>query len=113
MSGVPISANSDRIAAVARLRKEHSEAAFPKRLTYDDVAGVEMVMLDADIMGCVTGWQDSDGNLEDWRWNILAAREHDLERVLPKLSGQEAAYYQELLDMAVLILGSPDDRSRG
>jgi hypothetical protein len=108
MSGGPSSVISDQVAAVTQLWEAHSEAAFPRRLLYDDVAGVEMVMLDADVSGCVSTWLSRDGSIDNWRWNILASRERDLELVLPKLSGQEAAYYQGLLDMAVLILESPD-----
>lgn len=44
----------DRLAAVARLREAHLQAPFPRRLYGEDVAGVEMVMLDSDVAGCVS-----------------------------------------------------------
>jgi hypothetical protein len=98
----------DRIAAVAQLYNAHREADFPDRLRAVDVAGVEMVMLDADVAGCVSTWLTSGGSTDDRLWDILATRERQLERVMPELSGQEAAYYRRLLDMAALILGSPE-----
>lgn len=69
---------SDRVAAVSQLWESHRNAAFPQRLRYDDVAGVDMVMLDANIAGCVSTWLNRDGSIDDWRQGILAACERDL-----------------------------------
>jgi hypothetical protein len=74
-----------------------------------DIAGVEMVMLDVDAAGCISTWLINSGDLNDWWWDVLAAREQDLARVLPQLAGYEASYYQRLLDMKALVLGPPDD----
>jgi hypothetical protein len=49
----------DRMTAVARLREAHGDAAFPDRLRSADIAGVEMVMLDADVAACVGIWPDA------------------------------------------------------
>lgn len=49
-------------------------------------------------------------SIDDRLWDVLARRERDLEQVLPAMSGQEGAFYQRLLDMAVLVLESPDHR---
>jgi hypothetical protein len=100
----------DRLRAVARLWKAHGDAAFAGRLRFVDVAGVEMVMLDADVTGCVNTWLNNNGTIDDWRWNVLAARERQLKRVVPELSGDEAAYYRRLLDMTVLVLDSSGDQ---
>lgn len=43
----------ERIASVERLWTAHGDAPFPRRLLYDDVVGIEMVMLDADVSGCI------------------------------------------------------------
>jgi hypothetical protein len=56
MSGVPISVTDDRIAAETQLWKAHCDAPFPRRLLYDDVAGVEMVMLHEEVSGCIHTW---------------------------------------------------------
>ena len=51
-----------------------------------------MVSLDADVAGCVSVWLRNNGELDDRRWETLATCEQRLKRVLPKLSGYEAAY---------------------
>ncbi|MBM2620641.1 hypothetical protein JIG36_34590 [Actinoplanes sp. LDG1-06] len=99
--------NDDRSVAVTRLWDAHLGTPFPGRLRSVDVAGVTMVLLDADVAGCVTTWLDNGGTLDERRWDTLATCELHLERVLPELSGAEAAYFQRLHDMAVLVLESP------
>ena len=97
----------DRMAAAAELWKTHCLAGFPGRLRSTDVAGVEMVLLDADVAGCISSWLNNDGPLSDRRWAVLASRERQLVRVLPELSGAEADYCQRLLDMTDLVINSP------
>ena len=73
---------------------EAHKAPFPSRWRGADVAGFDMVTLDADPAGCVSVWLKQQGLLDDWRWNVLAECEQRLIRVIP----------QRLLDMTVLIL---------
>ncbi|GAA3455649.1 hypothetical protein [Dactylosporangium matsuzakiense] len=77
------------------------------------MAGVEMVVLDADVAGCVSTWLRNGGNLDDQRRGYLAVCEQQLIRSMPELDGYEAAYYQRLLDMTILVLGSPGDPLSG
>ncbi|MEU7901655.1 hypothetical protein [Actinoplanes sp. NPDC049118] len=95
------------MATVAELWSAHGHAAFPARLRSADVSGIDMVTLDADVAGCVSVWLRNGGNIDDRRWEILAARERELTRVLPALTGEEAAYCQRLRDMAVVLMDSP------
>lgn len=39
-----------------RLYEEHGRAEFPARLRDSKLAGVDLVLLDADIAGCITTW---------------------------------------------------------
>ena len=94
------------MTTVAELWQAHLASPFPPRFRSTDIAGVEMVTLDADIAGCVTSWLTDGGTIDDRRWNVLATRERDLERVLPALSGNEARYCRRLLNMTVQILKS-------
>lgn len=50
--------------SVQRLWDEHCDAPFPARLGGQEIAGVEMVMLDADIAGCVQTWLANKGQLD-------------------------------------------------
>jgi hypothetical protein len=96
-----------RMTVAAEVWKAHRDAAFPGRLRSADIAGVDIVMLDADVAGCVSSWLDNGGAIDDRRWDILASCERDLERVVPQLSGYEADYCQRLLDMTAVILSAP------
>ncbi|MFI7578215.1 hypothetical protein [Micromonospora sp. NPDC049497] len=75
------------------------------------MAGVSMMLLDSNVAGCVSTWLHRGGSNDDGRWDILAACEQELLRVIPELDDDEAAYYQRLLDMTVLVLNAPDDSS--
>ncbi|WP_370949671.1 hypothetical protein AB5J62_19475 [Amycolatopsis sp. cg5] len=95
---------TDRLAAVTTLFDAHLKAPFPGRWRGADVAGFDMVMLDAGPAGCVSVWLERQGLLDDWRWNVLAECEQRLVRVIPELDAYGREYYQRLLDMTVLVL---------
>ncbi|MGC5021684.1 hypothetical protein [Micromonospora sp. DT47] len=98
----------DRFAAVADLWETHLQAPFPSRLRGTEVAGVDMVMLDADVAGCVSSWLQNRGSLDARRRRVLASCQEQLIRVIPVLADQEAAYYRRLHDMAALVSAEPD-----
>jgi hypothetical protein len=96
------------MTGVAELWRAHRSAAFPGRLRGVDVAGVDVGLLDATVAGCVESWLSAGGEIDDLRWDVLAAAERDLERVLARVRGDEAVYVRRLLEITVLILGSSD-----
>ena len=102
--------NASGMTAVEELWRRHAKEAFPARLTSVDVLGIEMVMLDADIAGCVGTWLHNGGTLDDRRWNVLAARKRELSRVLPELAGKEDTYFRRL-DKMVDLLRDPSGAS--
>jgi hypothetical protein len=57
---------TDRRAAVATLFEAYVKAPFPSRWRGADVAGFDMVMLDAYPAGCVSVWLEQQGILDDW-----------------------------------------------
>jgi hypothetical protein len=95
---------TDRLAAVTAIFEAHTKAPFPARWRGAEVAGFDMVILDADPAGCVSVWLKQHGLLDDRRWNVLAECEQRLIRVIPELDAYSREYYQRLLDMTVLIL---------
>ncbi|MGW4393990.1 hypothetical protein ACWEHA_01775 [Amycolatopsis nivea] len=95
---------TERLAAVTTLFEAHKKAPFPDRWRGADVAGFDLVLLDADAAGCVTVWLQNQGLLDDRRWNVLAECEQRLIRVLPELDGYGREYCQRLLDATVLVL---------
>ena len=88
-----------------RLWAEHMSAPFPPRLRGVDIEGVEMVLLDADIAGCVITWLESGGRLDERRRAWLQRSLDDLDRILPRLEdAEEHAYYERLRSVALLAL---------
>ena len=57
--------------SVQRLWDEHRATPFPARLRGAEVAGVDMVMLDADIAGRVASWLGNDGRIDEERKAVL------------------------------------------
>ncbi|MEU9286962.1 hypothetical protein AB0D57_20180 [Streptomyces sp. NPDC048275] len=91
-------------AAAARLWQEHLHAPFPAGLHGADRAGIDMMLLDADIAGCVSTWLNHDGSLDRGRHRILRACLADLDQVLPFLNeAEDLAYYQRLRQLAHLV----------
>jgi hypothetical protein len=78
-----------------------------------DFEGVDMVLLDADVAGCVSTWLDRNGSLDDWRRGVLTVCRDRLSRVLQGLDGDDAVYYRRLQDMAVLVLDTPGRSATG
>ena len=65
---------------------ELTASAFPPRLRGREVGGVEMVLLDADVAGCVESWLGSPQPLGGQRRERLEQCRAELDHVLPLLS---------------------------
>lgn len=90
---------------VRPLQDRHRNLPFPPRLRGEEIDGVDMVMVDADIDGCTQGWLNSSSNLDAGRIMALRSCRDDVERVLPSLADpREAEYYSVLLDLANAVL---------
>ena len=98
-----------------RLWDEHRSAPFPDRLRGLEIEGVEMVMLDADIAGCIDTWlgrkrRFSAGPprtarpLDERRRGVLRECLAELDRVVPLLLDDEQKYYERLRRLAQLAL---------
>ncbi|WP_327299468.1 MULTISPECIES: hypothetical protein [unclassified Streptomyces] len=96
-------------AAAARLWQEHLAARFPAALRGAELAGTDMVLLDADIAGCVSVWLNNGGALDTKRLGTLRDCIEDLDQVLPLLTEPGGLrYYQRLHQLALYVLaGSP------
>ncbi|MFI7286839.1 hypothetical protein ACIBRY_09320 [Streptomyces anulatus] len=91
-------------AAVSHLWQEHRQAPFPAGLAGAEREGIDLVLLDADIAGCVSSWRDDAGSLDAGRRRILHNRVTDLGRILPLLGATDnAPYWQRLYRLARLV----------
>jgi hypothetical protein len=101
-----------------RLWADHLAAPFPDRLRGEEIDGVDMVMLDADVAGHISSWvgwpsglewlgTGSGGALEEARRNDLARRLDHLDRVVPLFKDAvEIRYFERLRALAALALES-------
>lgn len=72
-------------AVVKRLLQKIRRETWPTRLNGAERAGIDLIMLDADIAGCVTTWLNKGGLLDERRLKTLRRRISDLAQVLPEL----------------------------
>lgn len=83
------------------LYRRHLEMPFPPRLRGEEIEGVDMVMVDADVAGCVDTWLGSSSNLDAGRIRVLRACGDDIDRILPSLDDpDEVTYYSSARDLA-------------
>ncbi|MGW7097035.1 hypothetical protein [Streptomyces sp. NPDC054874] len=87
---------------LSRMWEEHMHAPFPPHMRGREIEGEDMVLLDADIAGCVVS--SLSGPLDEKRRKILLACLAAVEKVLPSIDDEDCAseYYKHLRDMAVL-----------
>jgi len=90
---------------VARLLQEHAVAPFPARLRGEDVAGVDAVVLDADIVGCVETWLSNREGPPREHQRLLPELLEDVDDVVAALSDpEEVACCRRLRAMARAVL---------
>ena len=88
---------------IEQLWREHESAAFPQGYRGKDVNGVDLVMLDADVAGCVDTFC-SGGNLNLYQTAMLGLCYRNLTYLIPMLSEEGRAYYSRLELLAKLVL---------
>ncbi|MEU6465646.1 hypothetical protein [Streptomyces sp. NPDC046976] len=94
----------DHRTTLTRLWQAHMAAPFPPGLRGAERAGVDMVLLDASIAGCVSSWLDRDGSPDTRRLKIADRCVLDLDQVLPLLTeAEEIEYFRRLRRMAALV----------
>ena len=89
--------------SIADLWRDHQAASFPSGCGGKEIEGIDLVMLDADIAGCVSTFV-SAGHLDLDRKRILSQCREEIEVVLQSLQGEAKDYYTRLHKLAVLIL---------
>jgi hypothetical protein len=104
--------------AVARLWAEQPDDWFPPESDLlpapglNDLAYDRLILLDADVAGCVSTWTHNDGWLDAERRDVLAACVPGLDLAVQAFPvGESRLYFERLRDAAKLILAtSPADR---
>jgi hypothetical protein len=88
---------------IGELWTEHTNTPFPKGFRGMDVSGIDFVMLDADVAGCVDTFL-SRGNLNLFQTAVLGLSYRNLSFVLPILNEEGAAYFWRLERLSELVL---------
>lgn len=96
------SMSESEVALLSRMWEEHMRAPFPPHMRGREIEGEDMVLLDADIAGCVVS--SLSGPLDEKRRKILLVCLAAVEKVLPSIDDEDGAseYYKHLRDMAAL-----------
>jgi hypothetical protein len=92
---------------VSRLWRKHQHAEFPARLRGQKLGDVDLVALEADVVGCVESWRSGNGDLDEDRAANLTRRIEQLDAVMPLLTSRvEVLYFERLCQLALVVLDS-------
>jgi hypothetical protein len=94
-----------------RLWREHLEAEYPDGYRDKDVAGVALILLDADIAGCVSA-SLGGARLDPERTAILERCYRDAVAVSRELTGPPRDYFERLKRMAAIVLETSSGKYR-
>lgn len=86
------------------LWRQHVADPFPDGCRGTEVHGVDLVMLDADVAGCIDTYLGSSGKLDQQRLAILDRCRAEARSIVPRLSDQAKSYFARLERMAGLIV---------
>lgn len=89
---------------IEELWREHLKTRFPPACRGADVEGIDLVMLDADIAGCIDTYLRRGGDLGTERTAILGLCYRELGTVVLALPAEAREYYQRLETMTEQIL---------
>ncbi len=85
------------------LWQEHLAAPFPKGFQGKDVNGIDFVVLDSDVAGCISTFLDS-GTLNVYQTALLGLAYRKASYVAPILNEEGVAYFWRLERLAELVL---------
>ncbi len=88
---------------ITELWEEHLATPFPKGLQAKDINGIDFVVLDADIAGCVDTFIES-GNLNLFQTAMLGLCYRNASFISLILNEEGAAYFWRLERLAELVL---------
>jgi hypothetical protein len=87
---------------IIQLRREHREARFPD-LRGEEIDGIDLVLLDADIVGCVDTFLEGK-HLDARRIAILERCHHEASKIARRLRGSDVEYFERLGFLAHAVL---------
>jgi len=92
------------IDKLSRLWSEHQNDHFPAGCAGTDIEGVDLVLLDEYVAGCISTAAGSSDRLDGERLKILSDCRKNILKVNPKLPETAKSYFERLLQMTELAL---------
>ena len=89
------------------LLKKHLGSPYPNGYRGTEIKGIDLVMLDADTVGCITSYYGRFGNLKKLdpkRQEILKLCRDALAVVVKDTEGYAKEYFQGLLTLTEIVL---------
>jgi hypothetical protein len=100
--------------SVRDLLEAHDVAPYPPELSDgDEVAGVALVLLDADIAGLAASYLDNGGELSAEQWGVLEECAAVARVIVPGLTGDAWVYFVRLYALAQAMLRAAPDLPAG
>lgn len=99
----------DRFSVVRQLATEHASVPFPD-CQGETIDGVNLVLLDADLEGCVLHFLGGLTGLDAWQRRILERVSLDLDFVKNRLSPGCTSYFQQAQALAHALLTALGDQ---
>ena len=90
-------------SSIEELWQEHLATAFPKKFRGKDISGIDFVLLDSTIAGCVSTFLER-GQLNVYQLAMLGLAYRDASYIVPILNDEGAAYFWRLERLAELVL---------
>lgn len=89
---------------IVELWQQHSSAGFPKGYGQKEINGIDLPLLDAEIVGCFHMYMHNGATLDSLRVKTLRKRLIDLNTIVLLLDREELTYFDRLRRLANLIL---------
>jgi hypothetical protein len=91
--------------AVRALTAAHEAARFPD-CRGEEIDGVDLVLVDLDLHGCVDHFLGKPYGEDEWQLGILRQVTRDLDRIAPRLPSEWSGYFARARQLAHALLGA-------
>ena len=89
---------------IVELWQQHSSSAFPKGYGGNEINGIDLPLLEAEITSCIRMYMHNSAQLDAQRIKTLRERLIDLNTVVLLMDNQELVYFDRLRKLANLVL---------
>jgi hypothetical protein len=79
---------------------DHVRAPFPPEARGAEVEGVDLVLLDSLVSGCISSLVNGRGARDTVKVSLLSDLLKQIQDVLPHLTGESRAYFSRLKEIA-------------